>query len=1432
MIPTQVAQEEEEEPEVPDLEGLEVVIRTPRHLYHLSRHSDYYYSNNFYRFTQALNLDYGSYTGAVTPEGASFDRSAGWCVQAPIGPSESGSFRGSYNGGGHVITGVLPDGGEAYPSVGLFGYNAGALRNIVYQMPGPLAVAAEGTTRYAGGLTGTNAGTVENCAVYGAAVSGSAASSGALYLGGLAGQNQGAIRRSAAEGADLVLSTNFASGRGGGFVGRNSSQIVQCYAVGRLTAVQEQPTDRLSVAGFAGDGGGETARSYAAVDLVTGRGEPSIHGFSPAGGQGCVHLNNGVFTYREESFTALYENGGEAVPVSWPELTGETASDAVAALGMPRNAQAVAGNPGENGVVQTAYPLPAVVTDGQGVLTHYGQWPERVPLGGMGVFYWEKLGDTYHLSAIAADLEKGTVRKLSTLSTAHDDGKVVTEYGYGYYASQGLSVTAGSQNISWSRASDTGDFSFAAGDENKNASAALGALIEGYTFHCFDTIDPEEGDGLYRTAETQKGQYDINYTPSWSDFSTTRYETLGQAPGTLCSALEFQGDGLWTLETTYGGRSRSVTVQIDPFFANALSLSGQTGFTAVEDGLQDAAGGEKNPYEVRSIEQLQFINWNVEKKRTDEVLSVDAAFGFPYLSCMKLEWNYNEDIDDRWLLPDRYRYQWYVTTSDSEWNDRSSYHWTQTHDIQGEVMEGGTPVSYSPIAELYNISPAADVNGNLHGWFSGTYDGSSYMIEDVNIKGQESSCAGLFGAVFDGTLKNIVLYSETGATVTSCDKTESIWYAMGGLAGLAASSQGNAVENCTVAGYTIRDNHEGGGSFGGTGLGGLIGVSNMSLTNCTAVADVIFNAKGKDNERIGGLVGTCQGSITNCYAGGSIDVTETATSADGEWYGIYVGGIVGGMYMKQLTVDGRNYVIGAKGKLFHTLENCYSYVELPASDANRFLRGLYAIGGNGDLEETEGTDTGVSTYINNYYLASVVFRNNGVDELSDITSDAFLSRFGSDGYQDDHENKEYQDYFGNTFVPHPETDIVEVNGTQGDGRWAVSWAQWIYHWTYTYGGLNPNVTAADYGGLAENDSPDSAYNHLLRDDGYHSVTALDGRFSYGSGAEYTGLDYPFPAILTQPSDLAENNTAYVHYGWWPLYGIVRADGNEAVQLNLFSPSDQSRQVELYLARDVEENLSGGWAVEDGYDESVVLVTPAETADGYTLTLTAQGPGETVVTVSCGGYEPLEIHVVVSATLSLAPDDPIRLFPGETQQDLALTWSGLSQTQTALVDVPGDFTVSYEPERLSYAQVTHGSVGTPPSLSVTAGSQAGETGVTVSFAFCYGGSELVDATSFLPVTVLPLQFQTEALTLAPGRTMEFTAETLLTDDTEIEVLQVLNAQAEGEGLSVTRSGQKLTLTAAADAPPGEAGVRVQVRFQYEGAVRTAWATLPVTITANP
>ena len=67
----------------------------------------------------------------------------------------------------------------------------------------------------------------------------------------------------------------------------------------------------------------------------------------------------------------------------------------------------------------------------------------------------------------------------------------------------------------------------------------------------------------------------------------------------------------------------------------------------------------------------------------------------------------------------------------------------------------------------------------------------------MNIKGQVASCAGLFGVVYNGTLKNIILYSSDGNGVISASGRQtdakgnvlnkSKWYAIGGLAGVAAS---------------------------------------------------------------------------------------------------------------------------------------------------------------------------------------------------------------------------------------------------------------------------------------------------------------------------------------------------------------------------------------------------------------------------------------------------------------------------------------------------------------------------------------------------------------------------------------------------------------------------------------------------------------------
>ena len=63
----------------------------------------------------------------------------------------------TYDGGSRVITGVLPDAGDGRAHVGLFGYSAGTLRDIVYRMDGgalDLTRSGSGTVCYVGGLVG------------------------------------------------------------------------------------------------------------------------------------------------------------------------------------------------------------------------------------------------------------------------------------------------------------------------------------------------------------------------------------------------------------------------------------------------------------------------------------------------------------------------------------------------------------------------------------------------------------------------------------------------------------------------------------------------------------------------------------------------------------------------------------------------------------------------------------------------------------------------------------------------------------------------------------------------------------------------------------------------------------------------------------------------------------------------------------------------------------------------------------------------------------------------------------------------------------------------------------------------------------------------------------------------------------------------------
>lgn len=932
----------------------EIKLRTPRHLYDLSRFKEYYNNARRDKFHQLLDLDYSAYTGynnlVLATPGKPF-------AQQPIGRWGE-AFAGTYDGDCRRIKNVVfkVDDLTGRRYAGLFGYSTGTLRNIVYEMDAEYQVTAYlGSTAenlYVGALVGGSAGTVYNCAVLGANLR-AGASGVSLYVGGLAGQNQGIIRNCAAETARL--SANCLNSAGvyiGGLVGENaaSRSITASYAVGRIDIEADSNAKTAQICGFVGWNLGSISNSYAAVDLKSSGDKVEAYGFCgvKAGSQsGTAYLDRGNFSYRGSAYAANYSRTDDrAAPTRYMELA---AKEKAANMGMGTVWTGDAPDP------EKEFPYPAAVKDGEGKYVHYGQWPEPMPLGEMGVFYWEKLVDaesggnpTYHMSALAVDPEKKTITKQSTLSEAHNDGRVVTDYGYGYYAKNDASVSLAPSRIAYIEYQiynnrqtllepyhkDFSKYNNQSGKvdswpQNKAANDALGILMEGYSFHCWDTY--HEG-------------------PRASGDGSDTHRKDRQTPG-LCLFKDKETDALdpnggsFTLAQTSGLNSVKVDFCVNPQFADSMSVKSVVGFEA-GGAFQAKPGTENNPYQIRCGAQLQDINW-YDTAYTDVPIEYPRsnkdpyyAYRFPYLSGV----GYNR-----------------------------RYYWKQTHDLDW-TAEGNTYLDDGGKAQPGVFFTIAQGRGNeaaLTGWFSGSYDGQNYTMKnfniDINSNQYNTNCVGLFGAVQNAVLKNIVLYSETGNdTVTVRGRTDTTgnnaWYAGGVLAGVARSS---TISNCAVAGYTIRDettyarsvqDRKGSNRYYtmGGAIGGLVGMADKDLTGCTAAATIeIVCDHSKDGAnapiRVGGLVGTTTASVTNCYTGGEIVVTEKAGNA-----AIYAGRLIGGLGMGPFGDEGSG--------VSATVKNCYSYLTLP--NKGEVVKEVYNIGGRGRAD-----GSGTVTLGNNYYLS-------------------------------------------------------------------------------------------------------------------------------------------------------------------------------------------------------------------------------------------------------------------------------------------------------------------------------------------------------------------------------------------------------------------------------------------------------------------------------
>jgi hypothetical protein len=234
--------------------------------------------------------------------------------------------------------------------------------------------------------------------------------------------------------------------------------------------------------------------------------------------------------------------------------------------------------------------------------------------------------------------------------------------------------------------------------------------------------------------------------------------------------------------------------------------------------------------------------------------------------------------------------------------------------------------------------------------FQGILDGQGYEIRGLFINRPEEDEMGLFGSVDEGgIIKNIGMANASVNGGTS----------IGGLVGYSRGT----VSNCHVTGVVT------GRQF----IGGLVGYNEAGSVGGSYVTAGVTGLF-----QVGGLAGVNDGTVSNSYATGSI----TGELELGELGGVSVGGLVGDNFGTLSdsyftgSVTGEVSVGGLVGNIFDgVVRNChYDYDEVLINEQEVLTIGALF---DGDFQEwfANGKSLDVNdrlSYVNGYYRISSI----------------------------------------------------------------------------------------------------------------------------------------------------------------------------------------------------------------------------------------------------------------------------------------------------------------------------------------------------------------------------------------------------------------------------------------------------------------------------
>ena len=222
----------------------------------------------------------------------------------PIGTDYDNSYKGTFDGGGHTITGLTFTTNDEY--AGLFGWlnRAGTVKNVV--MEGVQITSNQIYGGSIGGVVGYSWGTIENCSVSGSV-------SGTVYVGGVVGDQIGGSITGCSSSATVKGTVDV-----GGVAGQTNSSatLTACYATGNVT-IEINPKKNIAGGSLVGMNAGSSLLACYATGNVTSTGSST----------GYVHIG-GFLGNNYTTVTACYWKNNHEQGIGYNrESTGATKVD-------------------------------------------------------------------------------------------------------------------------------------------------------------------------------------------------------------------------------------------------------------------------------------------------------------------------------------------------------------------------------------------------------------------------------------------------------------------------------------------------------------------------------------------------------------------------------------------------------------------------------------------------------------------------------------------------------------------------------------------------------------------------------------------------------------------------------------------------------------------------------------------------------------------------------------------------------------------------------------------------------------------------------------------------------------------------------------------------------------------------------------------------